>query len=532
MLTPGDMAWDDHAIAYRSTLLIYLNLKYFQSDAEWAVIFNDSIDLHGRALHGFLRLPQFRGNNHGVFHIFALLNMVAALPKLDFSSYKTDAQARLFELLGEMINWHDGVTREQALEYQYIGLELVNEVVELSDFFGISSTAERFNELRMLLSKMVDFAYLMRWPDESVPAVGDTWLFWKGWSKPVWQIIESLCEAGYGSSATKQGIMRIRMNLADNFDLNNHEVAIFRESGHVYFKNAAASIGVYLKGGPPIHSHGHQDHLSIQYFAGNELVLVDSGGPYKYSNPYREYFVHPRAHNTVTCNGQSGFGYGVSSSTINVLTTSELFHVGAMQQLQEGVFHSRNVVLFHAQSVLVVFDEIQIDPMHESVAIQQFWHFQPTATIQEIKPEDTSRIGADLGDGLFHRAYSMTNKSEKEYFVSTHSSEFINSSIIRGELSPTMQGWVTTKVGEMIPAPVLCSELTTTVRSALFVTVVEDTRNTQVMNVSKSDAFVMGDEECTCFIISAGKFRWSLAFLSSKIVRATQLVDSDDMHKL
>lgn len=507
----GDMAWDDHAIAYRSSMLVYLYKKYFHGDQEWTRLFFASMAIHASRLHSFLYLPEFSGNNHGVFHCFALLNLAAALPELGLPAhFRADAERRLFELLDEMIDWREGVTREQALEYQYIALELAGEVVNHANLFGYGATDQRLNELKALLTRMVDFAYAMRWPDGTVPAIGDTWLYWNGWSRPPWEMVEHYTKRGHGSEVTKALIQELRQGtrskLAGSFDS-----CIQRRSGYLLITGSKPQIwSILMKGGPPLHSHGHQDHLSIQYFIGDELVLVDSGGPYKYSDPLREYFTHPRAHNTLTFQGQSGFPFGVSEDSCGAVVTDTVSHVGGTQALRDGVSHTRNAIYLHESGTLVVLDAIDVADTLVGAAVQQYWHFAPKITLDEF-----SRRKREQGESI---VYSATGAGGNKYGVHLFSDTSVDISLIQGQTEPRLQGWVTTKVGEMTPAPVLqLDSRASAVRhlSALVLCVGE-------VQSHSADIFFSHDAGRQSFHLTLGDVEWDVSFDSHRLTRAVQ----------
>jgi len=510
-----DMAWDDHAIAYRSTLLVYFYRQFFSDDAVWAEAFSTTMALHARALHGFLHLPAFIGHNHGVFHCFALLNMIAAVPMLELpSAFKADAELRLFALLDEMIDTSEGVTHEQAIEYQYIALELVEQVVNYADFFGLSDENGRVKNLRLLITRMVDFAFAMRLPDGSVPAIGDTWLYWNGWSRPVLEILQRYVVAGYGSQSTKEAIRSLR---AGSATVSGHspDVAVYPRSGYLLAHSGETGSAMFMKAGPPIHSHGHQDHLSIQLFVDGQLLLVDSGGPYKYSDPQREYFIHPRAHNTMVCKGQSNFRHGVDERDVGGLATDALLHLGGSHSIADGVRHTRNAVLLQTSRTFIVHDAVA-SVVARKLDLEQFWHFAPGTVVSRLpseRPHGCGPIDFVLAaqDGVTFRARLVFDGP-------------MEAALFEGEVAPRLQGWVTRKVGTMDAAPALEVALKTSAAgcaTSLLVVWPDDGSERGVSSL------LLSQGERAGFVLDAGADRWEVRFDEHRLGRAVRIMSGD-----
>lgn len=441
------MSWDDHAVAYRSTFLIYCYLNFFEKDDEWTNEFNILIQLHASRLHSYLFLDEFYANNHGVFHCLALLNIITSIRYLSYpNDYLIDAKKRLTSLIFEMIDFKEGVTREQALEYQYISLELVDEIITSVDKFIINDLDFSL-ALKNGIVRMIDFAIDLRWPDESVPAVGDTWLFWKGWSLPINDLLNVYINKYYIDEDA-------RLRLSDKLlTLNYNKYPLLNSypgSGYHMLKGPNGLWSIFLKNGPAIHSHGHNDHLSIQFYINNLLLLVDSGGPYKYSDPNREYFTSPRAHNVVSINNNY-FQPGVPYDSFASLITNDVCHLGASYYIINNVKHVRNILFFNYSKVLIVLDEIIIDSLAvDHLLVDQYWHFNHTLTLSAITTSDNAVV--DNPTNLFHLS---DGTAQHNYNLSIFSDSELDVISLKGRTDPNLQGWVTTSVGEMIPAPVL-----------------------------------------------------------------------------
>ena len=104
------------------------------------------------------------------------------------------------------------------------------------------------------MDRMIQFALVMAFPDNTVPAIGDTWLYWGGWTVPINKILENFSNKGFCSEETRI--------MVEYFNTNNvSELApqpySYKESGYLLIKKIAgeSSWAIFVKAGPKIHSH-------------------------------------------------------------------------------------------------------------------------------------------------------------------------------------------------------------------------------------------------------------------------------------
>jgi hypothetical protein len=209
-------------------------------------------------------------------------------------------------------------------------------------------------------------------------------------------------------------------------------------------KSDTLQTAVLMKAGPTIHSHGHHDHLSVQYFNSGQLLLLDSGGPFKYSDPNREYFKHPRAHNTLTTKGQSTFDFDVSEHDISHILANDFNHLGASHKLSEKLSHSRNTLYISDIDLFLCHDHITASSFVANQGFEKFWHFPPGSKVSKADSSTNNQFYSKiiLANG---NIYSCQIICDGELHVK----------VIEGQLSPHTQGWVTTKIGSMEKAPVI-----------------------------------------------------------------------------
>jgi hypothetical protein len=439
-----DRSWHDHSVAYRSATLNYLYLKLFTSDNEWVVAYKASIKIHAELLHSYLFMSRFFGNNHGVFHCFALMSVVYACDTNDCPSYyKQDAAERLISLLHEMIDFEEGVTKEQALEYQYIAIELVAEVLIKKSLFDILDVSFPYSKLYECIVKMISFAFLLRWPDGSIPAIGDTWLKWNGWSVSTAKILQRFINLFDCQKSVRDQLDKLLKNTNVSIDLIS-----FPKNGYILSHDKINNNSLVFKSGPAQHSHGHLDHGSFQYFIKNVLLLVDSGGPYKYGDPLKNYFVSSRAHNLLDIKGLGDSIKFIEFSRSDL--RADYSRIFFKRNYNNDIAYIRNILMVPSLSLLLVVDAIRFNGFNlssESINVESYLHIDKDFLVSEV--EDNSVLNNDLSK-IFSCVNNKASVQIKSYTNIHQSSE-----IISGQMSPVVQGWVTERVGIMIPAPVI-----------------------------------------------------------------------------
>ena len=214
-----------------------------------------------------------------------------------------------------------------------------------------------------------------------------------------------------------------------------------------YFTMEAPGSKALVDCGPlgygPIAAHGHADALSIWASIDGEECLVDSGTfAYQEGDIWRSYFRGTSAHNTIRIDGfdQSEmlgpFLWGKKANTrlLNWKVQCEYDLIAAEHDGYKklGIIHRRQI-LFLKPDILVVSDQVLGRGCHR---IEQFWHLAPEYKV-EIKGKRAE----------------LAIRQHKQVFE-VWSSPLDNLSVVEGQLDP-IQGWVSTRYGQKIPAPVL-----------------------------------------------------------------------------
>lgn len=142
------------------------------------------------------------------------------------------------------------------------------------------------------------------------------------------------------------------------------------ESGQVAFRNvweADAEEGRYLlfHGVPAADNHNHSDNLSYVLEARDAMLAVDAGyGSSGFSDPLRDWYTSPEAHNIVTVNGAApgDFDFNVGPRLTHFFTSDayDFAEMEARLPFRSGNTMRRGIA-FPNQSYWVVYDLMYAD---------------------------------------------------------------------------------------------------------------------------------------------------------------------------
>jgi hypothetical protein len=165
----------------------------------------------------------------------------------------------------------------------------------------------------------------------------------------------------------------------------------FGECGFSIYKSMAAT-GKYdvvsFLHQPQRGPHGHFDALSITISHQNTPYVIDSGGPYKYGDPFRfTYFMSNRAHNNIMLNKkihQSG-----SEEVYHSNPSQGVYHLKAAHRGYNPLKVGRELFIFEGNGVLVVD---RITGVEAPFNLDSLWHFAPGCEIEVLSNCFIARI--------------------------------------------------------------------------------------------------------------------------------------------
>ena len=405
----NEMAWFDHStsdrLCFLATLLLHPIYKNFPEDSKKLV--TKIIFQHISHIREFYDSKFWFNSNHGVFHALAILN-IAQLAPFSISDYGLEPFGTLYleVSLQGILSLEDNFTLEQSVYYHQLALSLLETIP--STMLGRTSFGA---DLINLIPEMIETNYWVTLDDLQMVPLGDT---------------------AYGANIPKEYIPK------------NHpfeKLKTFSQCGFSIYKSKNMqdtydylSFQHQNQRGP----HGHFDALSITISHQNIPFLVDSGGPYKYGDPFRfTYFMSNRAHNNLIVNNnvhQSGATDFKSSIPFEDVYCISASHLG-----YDPIKVSRELFIFEQRGVLVVD---RIDSLNRSVDLKTIWHFAKDSSVEQGE-----------------ESLMIENYGSSIRLFSSHFNE-LNHSIVSGVEGDSPQGWLTDGIGKRVPIPTLISSIT------------------------------------------------------------------------
>ena len=275
--------WDDHATAYR---LSYFSYAYMRGVAkiltpEENARLRSAVLFHQDKLRSYLDSSKWLMSNHTIFQVEGLADSAIAFlqnPERRKSTLEYCAK-HLDEFVERAICVEEGSAREHAVFYHIF---LMGRLKESMDYFSKIGISLR-SLTPALFKKMFKFVSDISTETGKLPGIGD-----------------SKHEQRYDKKYLEH-FDEIREEI--DFTWPKYSLIEYKSDGYYIFKSTDPDEKklqtVFLNRtfrGP----HGHWDGMSLVLYYDGQPILIDSGGPYKYSNPYRyKYFQTQLAHNSL-----------------------------------------------------------------------------------------------------------------------------------------------------------------------------------------------------------------------------------------
>lgn len=419
-----EMAWHDHGSAVRLMNFV----RFFEvwrlsgeKDDAFAAFMLASIQEHANRLAS----EEFynENNNHGIIQSKSLLQAGVLFPELSGSDkWMKRAQTRLTEQVEADVA-ADGVHKEHSPYYHLFVLKSLLDIREFEEAHDFS-VGKTFDER---IEKMVDvLTYLMK-PNRTMPILGDS----ANNIDLKEEELEPFPEALYAFTQGKRGEKPREVD------------RIFQEGGYALFRSDwlegdRFEDAVYLAFTRAFHSRAHKqaDDLSFELYGYGQDWIVDSGKyNYRRDDPFREYMMSVRAHNTVAVDGKepdlslvNADGSGIEKGA----TGEGYAWVEAKHSLYDGVTITRRLV-YLKPDILLVRDRIQSKQTH---SYTQYFHLAPGIEVEG-------------------RAEHMTLRGQDGAVLEIRQLEPIDHlEIVEGEKDP-IQGWVSFRTNQKEPNSVL-----------------------------------------------------------------------------
>jgi hypothetical protein len=367
-----DDMWDDHAAGWRASMIGYFYLKYLRDslgEADRDLVFA-AVREHEKRLTGFLHSPRWKSSNHSLFHAEGLFDLTAAFPDVtNAEASRALAVRAVRDLFEDMISVEDGVAREHSLFYHLYDATLLMETDSYFERFGVKI----FDDIETLLARMLEFHVLCSpLPRMPAPAVGDTLFGWSDRYTPgmLRKHIEATGTVEYFETQKESGTQPPLLSC-------------YPETGFyaVYNERPGGDHTALFLEKQKIGPHGHFDGNSFTISAGGEQFLIDSGGPYSYSNRFRhEYFCAAEAHNVLILGGVSRKYHTKVVATGSDPTGA---YVQGVADLAEGVRWTRWFVALKSGNYLAI-DAVSSETQRR---FDYLYHWSDHLDIEKMGPQ-------------------------------------------------------------------------------------------------------------------------------------------------
>ena len=418
-----DFAWYDMAAGQRATKLAYMLRRLIEINAPVQQIFRFILatEIHFSELLDEDRIAMH--SNHGLFQMAGLLSLCHNITWMLKSS---DSIQFAEGILHKMLNEHfaeDGLHLEHSPDYH---LYMVNHLQSLKDSGWLS---QNVNSVLKLLNSIVKSAEWMGTPNHHVIPIGDTTNnveMTKRWG-------------GYrGNLNIGHKLFPIGGLLINNSDSNTSpSQLIFSAQFHS-------------------RQHKHADDLNVLYNLFGQPLLVDPGTfTYQYDVPERMYCESTRAHNAVEIDGlnYSRFRHDAFGSAMTlvakagdcIIAEGKVKHsrlispsipnnqIKSLDAIPVDI-SQRRIVIERPGHFLAIIDGMHTEEVHEYIS---WYHFHPDLTVQRDTSTLLSIVGGDGHKYCQIHCYDGDSNS-------------IDNIEIRGQKTPSLQGWYSLNGRELI----------------------------------------------------------------------------------
>lgn len=412
--------WSDMIDAVRA--LEFLSV-YSVVNTEDKEFIEELLYVHGE----WLSDPKNLGHsNHAVWQHVALFVLGHAFSEAAWIETSKERIAAAFSFEYD----DQGINREAAPGYHLYNFVLWQDVyarmaAEGDDIQGL------FEKLDLARKALIQFT----WPDGNLIELGDTgprthlkklagsddieYVLTKGAEGEIPAEVFSTYSAGYAFGRSGWGA-----NAKDYKD-------------EFFWALRFGSIGV----------HGHNDLGSLLLGASGQRLLIDAGKYAYLSDEKKKHIIGRSAHNTLVVEG------AVAKEDAEYKQLSS-YHSTTLDDIQvqgfpyQGVRHTRRVIYVRGADAILVFDNVASKKEHD---YHLYWHLNPSATTSDHLRTTHIKIG--------RAKFSISE-------LGTTS----RSKIVRGVVSPKMEGWYSPKWAELDPTPTL--KMTKSGGRLRFVTVI------------------------------------------------------------
>jgi len=408
----------------------------------------------------------FSPNTHLTGEALGLFYAAAAFPELPEAGRWRELGARILSDESERQVYPDGVYFEQSTAYQRYTTEFYLHFLILAGRHGVAVSSA----VRDRVQRMVDFLLAVRWPDGTMPRIGDAdggallplvrrqpddfrntfalaavvfrradyaWAAGGVTAELIWLLGSDGCEAFESLNAAPPAAPPSRLFAEGGY-------AVMRSGWDTHAHQLIFDIGPLgcsVSGG-----HGHADLLAIQCSVSGMPCIIDPGTYiYTGNDVWRDYFRGTAAHSTVTVDGlnqavpdgpfkwrqrpSARLRHWVSTPDFDIADADH----DAYRHLADPVIHRRRV-LFVKPRYWVIVDDLEGKAEHRIDLRFQF-----------------ASMAIRLGDDGWVVAQEKDGRGCRLLVTATAP---LQADVADGRDQPT-QGWMSPDYGQRRPAPML-----------------------------------------------------------------------------
>ena len=410
---PGtnDGAWDDHATSFRTSLFVCMWQKH--TDPALRAWLGPILRAHAQVV-----LTRYVGAwNHGTMQSLALL---AAGCVLGEPSWRDAAAARLQNELTAGVDVQ-GAVLEQAPGYASFIQTLHRDAAAHQSACGVPVPTGLYDRL----AAVDTFTAQATTPDGTFVQIGDTWP-----------------ERPNGAAGPHSSWVATRSSGSPPADL----VKVY-DAGYVFARDSWTHPTQHysLRFGPGRYTHGHNDHLAMTYWSRGFHVLVDSGYDGYADRGFRTWSRSLQAHN-VPIVSRAKFDAGAPTALVGRSAGKGARSWQLRDRAFAGAERHRTVLVDDRMKLMVVRDDIDAD---QPRGLQLLWHLDPSWRKERVVNNARNTTASFLSADGRYRA-SILQLAAPRTRVPTWTT-----TAMRGQTSPTFQGFVSRHRGDRTPAWVL-----------------------------------------------------------------------------
>ena len=288
---PKNDIWDDHATGYRASYIAWLYTRGLAEriTPEFNARLRKVMMLHRKTLMEYLASEKWQFSNHTLFQAEGLADMALVFLTDDHRRKRTleFARTKVDEFIERAVSHAEGTVKEHSIFYHVFLMGRLHETCEYFRSIGHPLT----NASDDMFIRMNEFLHDIMPVFHRLPGIGDSKHFQRFNKKYIAPFEETPFQSP-----------RVRYHRSEGKEGEPYPfLSQYPQDGYFIFRSPeppARQLQSTFLHRPFRGPHGHWDAMSFVCHWHGKPVFIDSGGPYKYSNPMRyKYFQTQLAHN-------------------------------------------------------------------------------------------------------------------------------------------------------------------------------------------------------------------------------------------